>query len=144
MDDEGGESGEGGEDDEDEGPAPIKQRRRRHADFRPRFREVHDPNNDVFDLVYGSGNKVLLKPLHEDLQDVVHHSFWRVEAGLYIANAFPDRRTQDKFAFLQDVLVKGAQDANKPLILKRLKTDSTWSRRLHSLVSGAIVLRALL
>ena len=94
----------------------------------------------LFRLSYSVRGKVLLSHLHTHLVAVIHAAYDRMEAHLYLVDAYPDRVPRHKTSFMQEALEDGTGDCDEPEILKKLQTDRPWAHELHKLVSSFVTM----
>ena len=85
-------------------------------------------------LVYTDNHNVALTKLHPKFKAMVYTAMDRMEASLYLDDAFPDRLGRRKRPMLMQCLLDACQEHELHILGERLCADYTWAKKIIKLV----------
>ena len=107
-------------------------RRRRSA---PMMDEEYEARcGKLSTLVYTDNHNVALTKLHPKFKAMVYTAMNRMEATLYLDDAFPDRLGRQKRPMLMQCLLDACQENKLDILGERLCADHAWAKKIVKLV----------
>ena len=108
---------------------------RRHRGAPMMDAEYEERCGKLSTLIFTDHDNIALLKLHPDFKAMLYTAMSRMEASLYLDDAFPDRLGRQKRPMLMQCLLDACREHELEILAERLCTDGTWARKIVKMVS---------